>query len=173
MIRLTLSTCVALALLLAPRATAQVAAITYYGSGCADAAGNFTAPRIRVDGGLPRLGTTLSIRYFGANRSGAFPYIAVPVLVTSVMRDNAPIPPLTPAMGTNCTLLVVPLFVMFLPPAGAGAYVDHLDYTIPNDVGLIGFTVDHQYLTYHEACLGSCRFDFVMVSYGAEITIGI
>jgi hypothetical protein len=152
-----------------PLLPAQAASVSLYGTGCAYAGQNLA---IGVQG-LPQLGTTITITYSGPNFFSTL--MIQPGLALGLAPDATPIPtsvlPLQPA---GCTVWVVPVLIGMMLPTSAGPFATSVDVAVPNNPGLIGFTVYAQWIATVVQCgiIPPCTFDALPTSDAAQLVLG-
>ena len=149
---------------------AQAASVSFYGTGCAYAGQNLA---IGVQG-LPQLGTTFTITYSGPNFYSTL--MIQPALAIGLAPNATPIPPaILPLQPAGCTVWVVPLLIATMLPTSAGPFATTVDIAVPNNPGLIGFTVYAQWFATVVQCgiIPPCTFDALPTSDAALFVVGL
>ena len=148
---------------------AQSASVSFYGTGCAYQGLNLA---IGVQG-LPQLGTTFTITYSGPNFNSTL--MIQPALALGLLPDNLPIPPaILPLQPAGCSVWIVPALIQTMLPTATGLFATSVDIGVPNNPGLIGFTVFAQWFATVVQCgiIPPCTFDALPTSDGALLVVG-
>lgn len=159
-------------LLTASGLAAQSASFVPFGAGC-----TFGGQTLAIGNqGLPQVGQTFRITYAGPNHFvNSAQQSAWPQLGLGFQTQHLTIPTnWFPAQPAGCIAELLPDLMIPTPHhASLPQFESFVDFSLPNDPGLVGVAFFAQWLTLHQQCgIVGCGLDAVLLSDAAIAIVG-